>query len=227
LGFGSLGVDSMRKGQVETISIILIAGIIISLAGAAYFWGKPAIEKRSTLADIANAKSFMVQLDKDIIEVAKSGGTRTVSIPKISGSSISVDTATNEMLFRFVTTQAMLDMEGGVGTIPVETFDEDDPGPYGGSPRIITLQAEKDGQQYIMTLRLKYRELNEVPSCAQSGPAVGTPRGYKITLEDGGSTSEGSPGAVSVFFSGTETQSRNEVTDCGTLTKTKVRVTLS
>jgi hypothetical protein len=217
----------MGKGQVETISIILIAGIIISLAGAAYFWGKPAIEKRSTLADIANAKTFMVQLDKDITEVAKSGGTRTVSIPKISGSSLSVDTAANQIVFRFMTTQAMLDMESGVGTIPVETFDEDDPGPYGGSPRIITLEAQKDGQQYLMTLRLKYRELNEVPSCVDAGPAVGTPRGYKITLEDGGSTAKDSPGAVSVFFSGTETQSRSEIDDCGTLTKTKVRVTLS
>jgi hypothetical protein len=213
----------MRRGQVETISIILIAGIIISLAGAAYFWGKPAIEKRSTLADIANAKGFIVQLDKDIVEVAKSGGTRTVSIPKISGSSISIDGAANEILFRFVTTQAMLDMgEEGEGEVPVETSDWTDPGPYGGSPRVITLEAKKEGQQYLMTLRLKYRELN-----TQDGT---TPTGYKIVLEDGGSSAQGSPGAVSVFFSRIETESRPVPPgggSGGTLTKTIVKVTLS
>lgn len=206
----------MRSGQVETIAIVLIAGMIISLAGAAYFWGKPMIEKRSTLADIANAKSFMVQLDKDVTEVAKSGGTRTVSIPKISGSSLSVDTDENEIVFRFVTTQAMLDVGGGA--IPIETFDNQTVGPYGGSPRIIMLDAQKSGQQYLMTLRLRYRELNTKDET--------TPRGYKIVLEDGGNSAGGSPGAVSASFSRVDTESRS-VSAGGELTKTIVRVTLS
>ena len=208
----------MRRGQVETISIILVAGIIISLAGAAYFWGKPAIEKRSTLADIANAKAFVVQLDKDIVEVAKSGGTRTVSIPKIAGSSLSVNTTGNEILFRFVTAQAMLDMQDGTGVVPVETFDEEAVGRYGGSPRIITLEAQKTGQQYLMILRLKYRELNTKDPTA--------PRGYQIVLEDGGSASEGSPGAVSVFFKEIDVDSR-PASAGGELTKTVVSVSLS
>jgi hypothetical protein len=207
----------MRRGQVETITIVLIAGIIISLAGAAYFWGRPMIEKRSSLAEISNAKSFIVQLDKEIVETARSGGTRTLSIPKISGSSFKVNATTNEILFRFVVTQAVLDTgSSGTTSVPVETFDVDDPGLYGGSPRIITLEAERvESGQYLMTLRLKYRELRS-----------SVPRGYKIVLEDGGSTAEGSPGGVSVFFAGTETESRGSGSG-GELTKTLIRVTLS
>jgi hypothetical protein len=206
----------MRRGQVETITIVLIAGIIISLAGAAYFWGRPMMEKRSTLADVSNAKSFIVQLDKDIVETARSGGTRTLTIPMVSGSSFRINATGNEILYRFVATQAVLDVaEGATVSVPVETFDEAPIGLYGGSPRIITLEATRSNGEYVMTLRLKYRELRS-----------DVPRGYEIVLQDGGSSTTASPSSVSMFFAGTETESRGS-SDGGELTKTLIRVTLS
>jgi hypothetical protein len=207
----------MRRGQVETITIVLIAGILISLAGVAYFWGRPMMEKRSTLADVSNAKSFIVQLDKEIVETARSGGTRTLSIPKISGSYFRVNETGNEILYRFVATQAVLEIpNGATATIPVETFDEAPVGLYGGSPRIITMESTRmQSGQYLMTLRLKYRELRS-----------DVPRGYMIALDDGGSSTSSSPDGVSVFFAGTETDSRGAGAG-GDLIKTIVRVTLS
>jgi hypothetical protein len=191
----------MRRGQVQAISMVLIAGIIITLAGVAYFWGKPMIEKRATLTDIANAKSFMIQLDKNIVEVARSGGSKSLSIPAISGSSLSINDSSdgdggNEVLFRFFASQAVIEMGEDASPIPVETYDENPVGPYGGSPRIITLAGEKtESGMYIMTLRLSYRELDtETPR----------KRGYKIVLSED-ETGENTNTAVIVRFSGTRT----------------------
>ena len=61
----------MFKGQVQAISLVLVAGIVMSLAGAAYFWGKPLMEKRSSMTDVATAEAFIIQLDKEIVDVAK------------------------------------------------------------------------------------------------------------------------------------------------------------
>ena len=167
----------MKKAQVQAISMVLMAGIVLALAGAAYFWGAPLIEKRTTVTDVSTAKSFILELDKQIVDVARSGGSKTVNIPRITGASLKVNQSGNEILFRFVTAQAMLGMGEGSMSVPVETYDDSDTGVYGGSPRIIKLYGEPvDNNQYLMTLRLKYREL------VASNPD----KGYKIAITDGG-----------------------------------------
>ncbi len=212
----------MRKGQIQAISMVLIAGVVISLVGAAYFWGKPMIEKRSTLADISNAKSFMVQLDKYITEVARNGGSKAISVPKLPGASLSV-VSEDEITLRFFTTQAMIDMGDESVPVPVETFDQSNPGPYGGSPRIITLEGtpSEDGQ-YLMTVRLKYRELRD------EGPP---PKGYKIEIEDGGNvgvpdSSMSGDFSVGITYSKSDLETRS-AENGGDLTKTIVKVAIS
>ncbi len=181
----------MPKGQVQAISMVLIAGIVISLAGAAYFWGKPMIEKRATLADIDSAEAFIIQLDKNIVEVARNGGSKSMSVPRISGSSITVEEDTEDLLYRFFTTHAMIDIGESAEPIPVDTFEQNDPGEYGKSPRVITLSGERQNDQYIMTLRLHYRELLD-----DTYP----PAGYRISLNDAGKSGNNQ---ISVSYSGT------------------------
>lgn len=213
----------MAKGQVQAISMVLIAGIVISLVGVAYFWGKPVIEKSSTRADISNAKQFIVQLDKNIVEVSRSGGVKALDVPRLAGSSLVIDEDNNQILFKFFTTQAMYEMGEDSAPVPVETTDQNIPGPYGGSPRIITLRGEPqpDGQ-YLMILNLTYRELRS------NDPK----RGYEVAAVDGGETpGAGSSGFMSVvasYASGPNpviTPRSDE--DGGELTTTKVSISIS
>jgi hypothetical protein len=204
----------MLKLQVQAISMVIIAGIVLSLAGAAYFWGKPMIEKRSTMTDIATAKSFILQLDRHITDVAKGGGAKSITIPQISGSSMLVNVTGNEIVFRFFTSEAMIYTGEDSMPVPVETYDEDPVGQYGGSPRIITLEGETEDDRHQMTLRLKYRELD-----------VNTPpkKGYKIVIVDGGKTGRS---VVGVSYIGVET-APGEASNGGDLIKTRINVTLS
>ena len=179
-----------RKAQVQAISLVLISGIVITLAGAAYMWGKPLIEKRSTITDVAAAESFVIQLDKEIIDVTRNGGEKGLSIPNLRGSSISIDAQDNSITYRFIIDQPMLTVGQRTVPIPIETTSIDPIGVYGESPRIITLEASKDQSRFIMLLKLKYREL-DVDSPPKKGYKIvllpsGTSGVEKITVSNGG-----------------------------------------
>jgi hypothetical protein len=189
-------MGTMSKAQVQAVSMVLIAGIILALAGAAYFWGRPMIEKRSTMTDISTAESFMLELDREITEVARSGGIKAVNIPRIPGTSVRVNASGNELLLRFISSQPMLGAGDKKASVPVETYDLDPVGPYGGSPRIIILESEPIDSQFLMTLRLKYRPLE-----TSSDP----PKGYMIEIVDGGVTGMDAPSRVEVSYIGTVT----------------------
>ena len=206
----------MKKAQVQAISMVLMAGIVLSLVGVAYFWGKPLIDKRVTVTDVSTAESFMLELDRQIVDVARSGGSKSVNIPGIAGASLNANQSGNEILFRFITTQAMLGMGEGSMSVPVETYDMEPVGQYGGSPRIITLEGEPvDNNQYLMTLRLKYREL-DAPD-----------KGYKITITDGGSLAgNNAQSRVSANFVNTTTIQLG-ADNSGDLISTYINVTIS
>ena len=134
---------SYRKAQVQAITMVLMAGVVISLVGAAWFWGKPMIDKRTTMTEVSTAEDFILELDKQIVEVARSGGSKSVRIPAIAGTALKVNATGdpnfgNEIVFLFTTDQAMIEVGGGSAEVPVETYDENPVGPYGGSPRILT-----------------------------------------------------------------------------------------
>lgn len=210
----------MQRGQVEAISMVLVASIILILAGSAYFWGKPLLDKRATVTDVSTAKSFMIELDRQIVEVSRSGGTKTINVPGISGSSVGVNESGNEILFRFITPQAMMETGSGSTSVPVETYDVSDPGSYGGSPRMILLEGEPQGNDgYLMTLRLKYRTLE-----TDTDPF----RGYKIVLLDGGRMNTNQAvSRIVASFSGRNTNITGCCGGMGELTETLINVTIS
>ncbi|MBN2330805.1 MAG: hypothetical protein JXC85_03240 [Candidatus Aenigmarchaeota archaeon] len=183
----------MRKAQVQAISLVLISGIVISLAGAAYFWGRPLIEKRTAITDIASAESFILQLNDEIVDVARNKGEKSLNIPAIPGSSLLVNASGNEIIYSFITSQPMLKLGDKRMPVPIETEHIEVVGTYGESPRIITLESIVYESQYMMTLRLKYRQLN-----TETIPV----KGYKIVLRSAGKTGNNK---VSVSYAGTET----------------------
>jgi len=184
----------MGKGQVEAITLVLITGIVMSLAGAAYFWGKPLIEKRASITDIAAAESFMIQLDKEIVDVARNRGEKSINIPALSGASLLADDAANSVVFSFLVTQPMLAFGENAAPVPIESVHVELNGTYGESPRVITLESSLYEGQYMMTLRSAYRTLftNVYPY-----------RAYRITISPGKKTGDNK---VSVSYGGTETE---------------------
>lgn len=185
----------MLKAQVQAISLVLITGIVMSLAGAAYFWGRPLIEKRSAITDIASAESFILRLNDEIMDVARNRGEKSLNIPSLPGSSMLVNGSGNEIIYSFVSNQPMLKLGDKRMPVPIETEHIEVIGTYGESPRIITLESRAYETQYLMTLRLRYRQLNTdtVPR-----------KGYGIVLNSAGKTGNNK---ISVSFAGTETQS--------------------
>ncbi|UCD03131.1 MAG: hypothetical protein JSV63_00655 [Candidatus Aenigmatarchaeota archaeon] len=200
--------------------MVLVAAIILLLAGSAYFWGKPLLDKRTTVTDVSTAKSFMIELDRQIVEVSRSGGTKTINVPRISGSSIDVNETGNEILFRFLAPEAMMEMDGSSTSVPVDTYDVSPEGSYGSSPRIILLEGEpQENNLYLMTLRLKYRTLQ-----TDTAPL----RGYRIVLLDGGYINPGQASSrVIANFLRRETDPAGCCSGMGERTDTVINVSIS
>ena len=192
----------MRKAQVQAISLVLITGIVISLAGAAYFWGKPLIEKRTTITDISTAELFIIQLDKEIVDVARNRGEKIINIPALSGASLNLTAGENAVFFNFFVSQSMLKLGKQTAPVPIESVHIEPDGTYGESPRVITLESWPYQTQFFVSLKLKYRTLT-----MESEPK----RGYKIELRSAGKDRGGSKVKVSHGGIKTETVAGVEI----------------
>ncbi len=78
--FMKLSDKNKAKAQSQIFSIILIAGVLVTVVGASYMWGVPLIEKGRTESDNEIAESLMVMLKGKIDNVAETGEQRTVSV---------------------------------------------------------------------------------------------------------------------------------------------------
>lgn len=162
----------MRRAQTQAVSLVLISGIVIALAGAAYMWGKPMIEKRTTITQFTSAVRFMEDLDKKIVDLARSCTTpgaceESLKLP-INGF-ISVDSGGNTITYEFVVTQPLVTE----GEVPINTGNLGEVAAYGETPGVIKMMGNRTGGIYKLKFTLHYRELyNEDQQ-----------RGYKIKLE--------------------------------------------
>jgi hypothetical protein len=168
------------KAETQVVSVLIITGIVIALIGAAYFWSKPLIDKRSSLVQFDSAGQFMKKLDEKIIQMAKSCMSSCqdrLGIP--SGMSVRVipDGAAadnNSIILSFVTNQRMIMNV----TVPLNTNNIEEVAPYGETHGVITLSERMSGP-YVVEHKLHYRELDN-----SDEPY----RGYKIVLSSGTGT---------------------------------------
>ena len=68
----------LKKLQSQVISIVLISGIALALAGTAYYWGLPLLEKTQKNVELESGRQFMEDLAKAIEEVALTGNTKVI-----------------------------------------------------------------------------------------------------------------------------------------------------
>ncbi|NIO22608.1 MAG: hypothetical protein GTN38_01090 [Candidatus Aenigmarchaeota archaeon] len=182
----------MRKAQTQAVTLVLISGIVIALAGAAYMWGKPMIEKRTTITQFTSAVRFMDELDDRIVDIARSCVTpgaceESLSLP-IAGF-INVDPANNTITYEFVVTQPLLTE----GEIPLNTGNIGEVAAYGETPGVIMMRGMAKEGVYRLVFTLHYRELYN----DRQG------RGYRINLEGSGTGT----GRILITYSGSETLS--------------------
>jgi len=151
------------KAQTQVISVVLLTGIIISLVGTAYMWGKPLIEKRTTLTEFSSAMDFILELDKRITDLANSGsGSFYVDIPKgilrVVGYNEN-DPDNNSIIYEIPVSQPIA---YNASTILLKTSSYDMIGMYGeAEPRIITLNViSNDDGGYTLRFKIYYRELD-------------------------------------------------------------------
>ncbi len=161
------------SGQTQTLSLVLITGIIIAMIGMAYAWGMPLIQKRTTITEYSTAENFILALDNKITDIANSGvGEATLDIPDGFVTVVGYDENdpnNNSVIFEFTTDQPMI-INSSMVIIKTTSFGE--VGTYGASePRIITMTGEDAGTGHIIKIKLHYREL------------LSSTKGYKIALD--------------------------------------------
>ncbi|HDD45925.1 MAG TPA: hypothetical protein ENG42_00470 [Candidatus Aenigmarchaeota archaeon] len=147
------------KAQTEVISLVLIAGIIVSLVGVAYFWGKPLIEKRTTTSQFLTASRFMDTLNDRIVTVArctkKTGCSDEVLFP-VKGL-MSINEKNNSIIFLMHIQQPI----STDGEIPMNTANIENVTYYGEVPGVIFFEGEKRGSENFIKFRLWYRTLED------------------------------------------------------------------
>ena len=204
-----------KKAQSQAMSIVIITGIVIGLVSIAYLWGKPLIEKRSTVAEFSSIESFILELDKKIISIANSGsGSATINIPfgqvGVKGFD-EIDSINNTFIFQHSIPQPIV--LGAI--IPIKTSNLQDVATYGeAQPRIITLEVQPLDDAFILDMKMKYRELDK-----NTYPR----KGFLIALNPV-SLSSGKQ-SVTVSFGGTEIIT-NGADNGGDLVKTNINVEL-
>jgi hypothetical protein len=161
------------KAQSSIISVVIIAGVIVAMVGAAYIWAVPMIEKRTTITDYTLAENLMLELNDRIVEIANTGsGEATVEIAagtlEVRGYNFTGE-GNNTVTLDFYVNQPLI-TEGG--TIPIKTSSLDYIGEYGKArPRILTLSGFPEGGQTHLKMDMRYRELRS-----------SAPKGYVIAL---------------------------------------------
>lgn len=174
------------KAQMQIVSIVLILGIIVVLTGATYFWGKPLIDKRVIITQLASLKEFMNRLDEKIVGMARScTGFCDETLTMLPGSYVKVDN--NSIILEFAVNYLVMGNE----SVPLNTNVLGMVAPYGETNGVLTMRQALRGQQYTIIFKLQYRELD----------TMGFPReGYKIILEPGAMAGQQK---ITISFGGT------------------------
>ncbi|MCD6591315.1 MAG: hypothetical protein J7K72_05075 [Candidatus Aenigmarchaeota archaeon] len=183
------------KAQTQAVTMIMITGVIIALVGAAYMWGKPMIDKRTTLTQFLSATRFMQTLDKKIVEMAGTCTTpgacrETLNLP--IGGIIRLDEENNSIIYEFRVPQPMITRD----KVLLNTIDNGTVARYGETPAVLSVLGYKPPGSNAYTLRfaLRYRELDNDQ----------INKGYKIILQKDGKASGNSKVLITYMGSAVE-----------------------
>ncbi|MFB6088832.1 MAG: hypothetical protein ABEK36_03585 [Candidatus Aenigmatarchaeota archaeon] len=176
------------KGQTQIMSAVLLTGIMIGLISVAYIWGGPMIQKQKDVVKLDDMESFMRNLDKEIRNVAKNGGTTNLNVNLPGSLKIIEDSplgngTVDRIVLKFETKGSVIQP----GTeIVLFGNDNSTVSTMGSEPSVLTEKSTKMGDKYHITLELYFREL------------VGTEDSYIIDLVPSRRTQIGSVGGENI-----------------------------
>jgi|GEM_PF-778457 len=157
------GIFGSRSGQVQPISIVIMAGIVVALVGVSYFWGVPLIQKRSSMSEFSNMERFIADLESSITDLARTGaGQASLEINDANIRLMPYDSGNgqNSLLIGFVLDQPLLFPNTTLYLGATSFEDINGTGVYGvSSPSIVTLKESGLGNQYEIDTEVIYREL--------------------------------------------------------------------
>jgi hypothetical protein len=202
----------MRKAQTEAITLVLISGIIISLVGFAWTWGKPMIDKRSVMTQFASATRFMEDLDEKIVNMAgtcSSQGSCEETITLPFAGLVTLDEANNAITYTFDVNQPLITK----GEVIFNTVDNGTVARYGEKPSVISLRGKTTPSSlYTLIFTLRYRELDSTEPW----------KGYKIQLTSLSGNVNGN-NRIIISYGGSETRA-GQAHNGGDLVVSKVKV---
>ena len=159
----------MLSGQTEAISLVLISGIVVSLVGAAYFWGMPLIDKRAASTDFTSASNLITDINKKILSLANAGGGKAeIELSKavtLVPADAPNDVNNNSLTTIYGVKQPILypGAEGATLYLGATNFGDitESIGVFGhSSPGVITVkQAVTPEGNYFLSTKLWYRQL--------------------------------------------------------------------
>lgn len=203
----------MKKAQVQAITVVLISGIVISLVGVSYMWGKPLIDKRSTISQFTSTVKFMDELNNKIVDMAGTcsfEGACEESMDLPVPGIVWLDESTNTITYEFNVEQPLITQ----GEVLFNTVDNGTVAEYGETPGVLSLKGERLPEGgYKLEFRLRYRELD-------SGDPP-RPRGYKIEMDRIGK--EAGNSRITVSYAGSETRA-DSAQNGGDLMISKIKV---
>jgi len=205
--------------QSNVISLVIIAGMVIAFAGAAYVWAVPLIEKRASVTEYDTVERFMLELNDKIVSIANTGsGTAALKIPKgnlnLKPYNFAGD-VNNTLTLDFYVSQPLI-VEGG--SVPLKTSTLDYIGEYGNAePRTILMSRIPDTGKIHLNVTMRYRELRS-----------NVPKGYVIALcpvtdLEGCQNEISGRNSIKVSYGGTFVVPRN-IEDGGELLITKISI---
>ena len=175
------------KGQ-ETISIVLITGILLGLVGSVYLWGVPLIEKNTDVSRLESAEEFMNNLNEKIKNVATHGGREQVRIPLgrvYFDSNIDLSVETKNTIYD---SGAWISIGKNECTKDVGVWGVDD-------QDVLCVLSEEIGEEYDTGYRLRYINLTLISGAArltsipgshgrrtQSQSSSPAPRGLQLSV---------------------------------------------
>lgn len=155
------------KAQSQVVTAVILGGIIIAGISSAYTWGLPLLRKAQDVDAVQGTLDSMNTLEREIASIAQRGGSSQVSF-NIREGSLRVEPENNQIIYETITEAAYVSTGDWVALNENDMQGLEEAGlgdSYGIQGRdkhgIILARAISQGDQFLTTIKLKFRELED------------------------------------------------------------------
>lgn len=194
-------MPSLRTGQSQVLTAVILGGIILAAITSAFLWGLPLIEKNQDVQTAQETLDDFNDLSDVMEQVVQEGGSRSETVELGTGT-MNIDTEDDMITYQTMHRGAYVSVgdwvplnENDVQGVP-GTDGEDGHGIRGVDRNgVLVGRAEPAGDEYFTEYRVVFRPLTD----------PGSDRTYQVELVQNGNL-QASGGQQSVTFERGETE---------------------